>query len=246
MITTTKQPCGLRFRWLPATLTVLSLLTGSSLVMAEQVIFTINPALSSETISAVDNVKGAWVEQSSGSLSAAISGHYLVTFDPLTNAPTQVAFDGGHGFFTLSTAVSGSPAVGSVPGTAPANVAGKTSDDTEQFAFRNVVWDFNTNSPVAVNSGSIDATQVTYKVLSGTYDTVRPDNLGQSGTFVDGAYHPLSTGTFSLSTDNAGHWTLGMNASVLGTYNNGITHGTIVYGGKLFPTPLSPPRTRPR
>lgn len=228
--------CGC-IRCLTTTVASIAFITGGAQVRAEQIIFTIDPLQSTETVSGVDNVKGTLVAQSSGSLQAAISGNYLVTFDPLNNNPPQITFNGGQGFFKLSSTNSGSPAPGSVPGSAPANVAGRSADGSVQFAFRNIVWDFNTSVPVAVNGGSIDATQVGFKVLSGTFDTTRPDGLGLSGSFVSTHYSPLNGGTFSLSSDNAGNWTLGMDAIVgPSAYNNGLTTGSLTYTGHIVST----------
>ncbi len=185
------------------------------------VIFTIDPSLSSLTESGIDNTHGVFQPQSSGGLTSPISGHFLVTFDPTTNSPTTVQFDGGHGYFVLATNTQGLP--GAPPGLSmttpePANLAGTTVGGDAIFAVRNLSWDFH-SAPLSISGPTFSATS--------TYFTVLSEKLsykdGPSATSVDetGVSNHLSTGSWTLqqSAPGSGDWSLSLNATYSFGYN---------------------------
>jgi hypothetical protein len=112
---------------------------------AAEIVFTIDPSQSASVWSGVAGAAlggGAFVEQSAGSLSAPISGHFLVSFDPSTSTPATLQFIGGHGYYQVASPHTLSPAPGGTPGTATANLGGQSSNGALSWAVRDLVWDF--------------------------------------------------------------------------------------------------------
>ena len=180
---------------------------GASTARAEQVIFTIDPLLSTASWSGTQGTAtggGAWLEQSSGSLSAALSGHFLVDFDPLHGNPTSMQFVGDHGYYQVASPHLLSPASGGGPGApALANFGGKSTDGSMVWAIRDLSWDFS-SAPIGISSGAFPANQSTFKTLSG-----RIDSSTDSDSYV-GATDVMSGGSWTLSESSlgSGNWTL--------------------------------------
>ncbi len=203
-------------------------------------IFTIDPSQSSETFSGVDNTYGAIGP--SNTLSASVSGHFLVNFDTSTDTPSSIQFEGASGgFYTLATPYTLSPGVGGTGPAAPANLGG--SAGAVSFALRNLAYDFNSSAVTPTNStGSTttySANNTSYQVLSGAFDYVN----GNAGTVPEtGATGPLTGGTWTLtdSPAHSGNWTLSLtNGTVPVPYNFtsvGGTSGSLTATGNVVAT----------
>ncbi len=215
--------------WLPAILVAVSLMAGPAPVMAEQVIFTIQPNQTALTTSPTDNTFGAFEPQSPGSLTATASGHFLVSFDPLSDSPATIQLLGSlngyanNGYFEYASTNSGLP--GAAPGlslSTPdlANIAGRTPGGGLQFAYRNIVWDFS-SGPITGTGGSFsDATS--FNVKQGYNDAIVNGVAGR-GSLV-GSNH-LTTGTWTLSQSESGSgaWTLSLDETFVYTYDSGAS-----------------------
>src|ERR1700684_3762040 len=75
---------------------VLALVARVAVASPIDVIFTIDPTQSTGSWSGSDNTYGASSAQSPGSLSTAVSGNYVVAFDPTTDNPTSIQFVGNN------------------------------------------------------------------------------------------------------------------------------------------------------
>jgi hypothetical protein len=179
----------------------------STRALATGIIFTINSGQSTIAWSgAMQNeysFLGPFVAQSPGSLSTAVSGHFLVEFDPTTSSPTTLQFIGGHGYYEAATPYMGLPGVSS-PGVAePANMAGKTAGGDVIWSIRDLVWDF-TSSAIAGSSGSFPANQTSFIVLGGGMQSnAGSDDWTGSTDFMTGG-----TWLLSESSPGSGDWTL--------------------------------------
>ncbi len=215
------------YGWLPATMMAVSLMAGPAPVMAEQVIFTIDPSQTSLTTAPTDNVLGAFQPQSPGSLTDTASGHFLVSFDPLSNSPATIQLLGtnngypNNGYFEYASSNSGLP--GAAPGLSlstpdPANIAGKTVGGEIQFAYRNVVWDFSSGPITGTGTSFPDATS--FNVKQGYSDAI-VNGVASRGSLV--GLNNLTTGTWTLSQSGlgSGAWTLSLDETFDYTYNTG-------------------------
>jgi hypothetical protein len=176
--------------------------------LAEQIIFTIQGESSITWSGAVGPIFGSGdlsiVPQSPGSLTAGVSGHFLVDFDSSTNTPASLSFIGGHGFYELDSLQS-APLNGGGP-LAPANVAGKSGNEAFVFAVRDLSWDLFTNTAID-RAGSVYPANTTYfTILNGSFDS----NVG-SETYT-GASNNIDSGDWTLTESN-GEWTLSADVS---------------------------------
>ncbi|HTM56180.1 MAG TPA: hypothetical protein VL175_19280 [Pirellulales bacterium] len=192
--------------------TILGLLAvNPTAALAEQVIFTIDHAVS--TISWAGNIGqqfggGAFVPQTPGSLSAPVSGHFLLDFDPTSPAPAQISFVGGHGYYTADTPYVGLPGIPSSPGVAaPANMLGMEMATQIKWAIRDFAWDFS-SSPITANNGVFPGNQTRFTVLSGGMNTNVAGNANYAGST-----DFMQTGSWSLTQPAPGNWSLTGNLS---------------------------------
>ncbi len=113
-----------------------SVLLATSTTRGADIIFTIQPG-SHEDIISVDDVYGAHEEQSPGSMTAPLTGHFLTRFDPSSGNPTSIQFVGGDGYYQVGSNQIGLPGVAASPGTpAQANLTGQTHLGEVQWAVR--------------------------------------------------------------------------------------------------------------
>jgi hypothetical protein len=207
------------------------------MTFAAEIIFTIDPVQSSITFAATDVAFGAHVEQSAGSLTAPLSGHFLASFDPLSGTPTSLEFVGGHGQYRLGSTHVALPGIESEPTTAlAANVAGMNSAGVN-WAIRDLVWDFFTTSPLTLSGGQADAgLQTNILVLGGGFDS------GLAGVFFDhdsfGGVHTLDAGTWTLSESapGSGAWTLEFTGSKAFPFDMGSLDGDFTATSSLVAT----------
>jgi hypothetical protein len=214
--------------------------------MAEQVIFTIDPSASAETWSGTDDTYGPVVPQSTGSLTAAVSGHFVVNFDPTTDSPTSIQFIGNNngvqdGYFQLATTNQGSPGSDLSPTPSPANVAGTSASGQTSFAIRNLVWNFNSNSIASTGGAALTggvtfpATSTSFYVSSGQSDESYPS--GPVTSTYQGATDSLTTGNWTLgeSAAGSGMWTLSLTGSYTYAYG-GPSTGHLTASGTIVST----------
>jgi hypothetical protein len=187
---------------------------------AADVIFTIDASQSTFSYAATDPGHGAHVEQSPGSLSTPLTGHFLVRFDPFSGTPSTLEFAGGHGYFQPQSPHTASPGPGG-GAAAPANAAGKTSGGELVWAIRDIVWDFHTPTPLAGSGGVFPATETYFDVLSGLVDAQTPSGF-DSDPYAPFTDH-LTGGTWTISEASAGsgEWTLGFSGHYTYEYHLG-------------------------
>ncbi len=136
---TTKSPSARAFvSYLSVAITALVLMIGPNLATAVQIVFTIDPALSSSNWAGTDTASGLpYATTSEGSLSAPITGNFRVDFDPTTSTPPtiQVIGDttGQNGYFLVQSPVSGQ-----APGVS--------------WQISNLSWTFSNSSPMTPTS----------------------------------------------------------------------------------------------
>ncbi|MBI2824809.1 MAG: PEP-CTERM sorting domain-containing protein [Planctomycetia bacterium] len=196
---------------------------------AEQVIFTIDPTQTALTTLPTDNVLGAFQPQSTDSLTATASGHFLVSFDPLSDTPATIQVLGSlngypnNGYFQYASTNSGLP--GAAPGLSlstpdPANIAGRTAGGEIQFAYRNIVWDFS-SAPIAGTGGSFpDATS--FNVKQGYSDAI-VNGVASRGSLLGQNHLTTGTWTLSQSAPGSGAWTLSLDETFDYTYDTGAS-----------------------
>ena len=216
---------------------------GAAVAGPINVIFTIDPTVSTESYSGTDNTYGAFSAQQPGSLSTSTSGNFVLSFDPTTDHPTSIQFVGNNpgnnnAFYQLANGIQNAQ-----PGNQPANLAGTTSGGQVQFALQNLIFSLNSGViPVATASGLSQTFSATnpaaptgYTVTSGGIVSQTPGGLVGSATNYVGSTGNLTTGTFTLSESapGLGQWSLAINGSVTYTYNNGTTTGTLTATGAL-------------
>ena len=218
-------------------LAVICTIAAGNSATAENIIFTIDPNLSSFSTTATDGTFGAFQEQSGGSLTAPLSGHFLVDFDPLSGTPSTLQFIGGHGYYEVASPHLASPGIGGVGPPAPANVAGVTVGGEASFAIRDLIWDFS-SLPINGTGGVYPANQTTFTVTSG----------GADGAWVSGGPDPVSyvgstdllTGgswTLSESSPGSGEWTLLSSSDIFYDYTySSFTAGNITNSGVVVST----------
>ncbi len=195
---------------------------------AEDVIFTIDPNQSTTTWSGTDNDYGAFGPVTPGSLSAPVSGHFLVRFDPLNGTPSTIQFVGGDGYFELASPYTVAPGVGGSETPAPANVAMTTAGGEATLVYRNLVWDFE-SSPVAGTGGVFPATETPFAVLSGEMDGKDPGGSGGQDLTYNGYVTSPTSGSWTLSetSPGSGDWTLATSGDYTYSYNGFVTNGVL-------------------
>ncbi len=163
----------------------------------QDVVFTIDPAASSFSLSGSNNVYGNYVPQAQGSDVSSVTGHFLVRFDPTTNAPATIQFIGNDGYYEQTTPL-----------------ALKTSTPGVSFNYSNLSWDFS--SPILTGSGgTFPANTTHFDVTGGTGHADFSD--GSTTTYPIAPYDDhVTTGNWQLTEQGAGtgNWQL----SVSGTY----------------------------
>ncbi len=227
-MTSTTMRCRLaRLEALGATVALVLLSTGPA--PAEQVIFTINPNLSSFSLSGADATYGPFQGQSPGSLTAPLTGHFLVDFDPLAQTPPTIQLIGGHGYYEPTSPYLASPGIGGSGPPALANVAGQTAGGEFAWAYRNLVWDFNSAALTGAN-GLFPGDTTYFNVTKGSVESgyTSPAVSGSSSLVSSGYTSHMTTGNWTLSesSSGSGDWTGAGSCNYYYTYNTGITHGT--------------------
>ena len=223
----------------------LFLAAGTSPASAEQVIFTIDPSQSSLDFSTVDSTLGPLLPQYPGSLTTTVSGHFLLSFDPLSDTPATIQFLGtnngypNNGYFQDGSNNLGLP--GAAPGLSmttpePANFAGTTVGGEDVLVYRNLVWDFSSPT-ISGASGSFPATTTSFYVRQGELDTLNGLNGVRKSYDQTGVIDALTTGSWTLSQSapGSGNWTLTFN----GTYtssNYGGHPNSATFGGSMMAT----------
>ena len=223
----------------------LFLAAGTIPASAEQVIFTIDPSQSSLDFSTVDSTLGPLLPQYPGSLTTTVSGHFLLSFDPLSDTPATIQFLGtnngypNHGYFQDGSNNLGLP--GAAPGLSmttpePANFAGTTVGGEDVLVYRNLVWDFSSPT-ISGASGSFPATTTSFYVRQGELDTLNGLNGVRKSYDQTGVIDALTTGSWTLSQSapGSGNWTLTFN----GTYtssNYGGHPNSATFGGSMMAT----------
>jgi hypothetical protein len=186
------------------------LTTWCSTATAAEIIFTIDPSESSFAQTGAAGAPlggGAWLEQFPGSLSAPLSGHFLVEFDPSTTpespTPATLRFIGGHGYYEVASTHVLSPGPGGFGAAAPGNLGGRAPNIPFNWAIRDLVWDFS-SANIAGAGGVFPANQTSFYVLTGgiEYDGGSASYAGSTGFMTGGTW------TLSESPQGSGDWTL--------------------------------------
>ena len=212
---------------------------GDSPAFAENIIFTIDPSMSTISFSGSNPIYGSLFPQFPGSLTTPVSGHFLVSFDPLSNAPATIQLLGTNngnpnsGYFQLASTNLGLP--GAYPGLStstpePANLAGATAGGNVQLAYRNMVWDFSSPT-INGASGAFPATTTSFYLSHGELDTFRSfatpntnsyPQAGTTGTLTAGGW------TLAQTSPGTGDWTLSIGASYTSTdFGSLLSSGTM-------------------
>ncbi len=179
------------------------------------VVFTIQPSSTLDLL-------GGTTPQSPGSLTAGVSGNFVVNFDPSTDIPTSLSFPTDNGYFQLdsrtSTATPGDGLSADPNAPAPANFAGV--DGGTAYAWRNIVWNYYNapNTSISGSNGDFDGTQSYFYVNSAQLDVVGQsthDYAGSDQVVMDpGSVWHLTgnsaTGDWSLTLDGAYTFTSSM------------------------------------
>ena len=150
-----------------------------ALAADQDVVFTIDPTQSTFQYSTVGGIYGTYVPVSPGSDTSTVSGHFLVSFNPLTDTPTSIQFVGGDGYYQQDSPMivkSASPGV--------------------TINYTGLSWDFS--SPVLSGAGGVYPANTTgFNVLSG----------GLTETFTDNSSEFFPAVPYQ-DTVTAGQWTL--------------------------------------
>jgi hypothetical protein len=164
----------------------------------QQVVFTIEQNQSTFQYSTTGGMYGTYAPVSPGSDTTSVSGHFLVSFNPLTDNPTSIQFIGGDGYYQQD----GPMIVQSVsPGV--------------QINYSGLSWDFD--SPVLSGTGGVYPANTThFTVLGGGLTETYTDN--SSAFFPATPYDAdVTAGQWTLAETGgpgSGDWTL----SVSGHY----------------------------
>jgi hypothetical protein len=232
MMRSTLTTLGRFNRWFAAALAGLLLSALSSTVVAENIIFTIDPLQTTGGWSGIDNAYGAFQAYPGAGLSAPVSGHFLVGFDPTTSAPPTLQFIGGNGYFQLDSPYVTLPGINGTVPAARANLAAQTAGNQVSFAIRDLTWDFSTvpvnsvtNVPIDGVNGVYPATSTYFLVKSGGIDVTVPGGPGHD-TYVGAADH-MSTGSWTLTESGSGDWNLAFSSTYQYNYSYLGTHGTL-------------------
>jgi hypothetical protein len=221
----------------------LILAPGAAVAGPVNVIFTIDPTMSTESWSGTDNSYGAFSAQQPGSLSTSTSGNFVLSFDPTTDNPATIQFVGNNSgnnnaFYQLANGIQNAQ-----PGNQPANLAATTSGGQVQFALQNLVFSLNsaaipastTTGLTETFSGTNSSAPTGYTVTSGGILFKSPGGVTGNNSDYVGSTGNVTTGTWTLteSAPGSGQWQLAINGSVTYTYNNGTTTGTLTATGAL-------------
>ena len=148
----------------------------------QQVVFTIDPFHSTLSESAIGGTVSPFAPTTPGSDTSNVTGHFLVSFDPLTNVPANIQFINDNGYYQQTGPISVQSAV---PGVF--------------FNYTNLNWDFS--SPViSGTSGVFSATTTGFNVRTGATEFI-PNNPTE--TFNE---------TGVVGTLTGGQWTLTQSA----------------------------------
>jgi hypothetical protein len=213
---------------------------------AVPLVFTLNPSLSQLTASGYEGL-GNFSPQAPGSLTTTYSGSINVD---LTG--TTITFTGGS-LIAAQTNGSWQPAVGGVPGNAPADYGGTNSADfgtgegaylPGNFALRNLVLDL-TSPVLAMTNGSFNGSGLTCLLVTNTatidyYYSAVSVGTNSKSQFLNGSAPNTLVGGASVST-NAGErqLVLQFNGSFASTLNfPGDTD--ITFSGQLVATTAPP------
>ncbi len=180
------------FRFVAALSLMLAIVASTTFADTQDVVFTIDPTQSTLDYSYTDPTHGTAVPDSLGSDSSAVSGHFLVSFDPLTDKPTSIQFLGGDGYFQQATDLSVHDAAG------------------DHLKYSDLNWDFS--SPALTGSGGVfPATTTNFSVLAGTL-TETPAVGSPTVVNEDKYKGTINSGTWTLSESapGSGAWTLSM------------------------------------
>ncbi len=147
-----------------ATSCALFFLIIASAASAKADIFTINPALSSLTLSGSTN-GSPFLQQGPGSLVTS----YFGTIDASFNA-SSITFNSATA--TANNSGNWQPGPGGVPGSAPANygVMATVFPFTALGAGRNLQFSLTSPNPITLTGTAFDASQINLTVLSGLFD----------------------------------------------------------------------------
>ena len=139
-------------------------LTIVSVITAHADVFTINPALSSLTLSGSTN-GSPFMQQGAGSLVTS----YFGTIDASFNA-SSITFNSA--LVTANNSGSWQPAAGGVAGSAPANygVRATVFPLTALGAIRNLQFSLTSPNPITLTGSAFDASQINLTALSGLFD----------------------------------------------------------------------------
>ncbi len=165
----------------------------------QNVVFTIDPAQATLQYGAAGGRHGDLVPASTGSDSSSVSGHFVVSFDPLNSNVTSMQLIDGGGFYLQNTDI--------VMGTSP---PGSTA------TYDALNWNFD-SGVLSGSNGTFTATTTNISLLGGTLTEFEN---GSNAIFHE--YNPTlgnpTTGQWTLAESPAGSgdWTLGIS----GTYVN--------------------------
>lgn len=172
------------------------------------VVFTVDSSQSSVSVAFP-----GFSPQAVGSDIATLDGHFLVEFDPLSNNPDSIQFQGGHGF--LDARETGQWRPGS-PYDGESTVAADFGIQSGQalVATRDVVWDWESDTiAVDASTGTFSATDTGFKVLS-LQDIYHDLPFYGSGILDSTGYSDLLTsGEWTIESTAPGSWQLSLAGS---------------------------------
>ncbi|HEY1599088.1 MAG TPA: PEP-CTERM sorting domain-containing protein [Pirellulales bacterium] len=177
---------------------MLTTLVSQAAAADQNVVFSIDPTQSTFQYSTVGGIYGTYGPVSPGSNVSSVSGHFLVSFDPLTDTPTNIRFVGGDGYYQQDT-----PMV--VASTTPGVVINYTG----------LSFDFSSGT-LTGSGGNFPANTTDFNVLSGGLTETFTNNTSEF--FPATPYNDVVTaGQWTLAETGgagSGDWTL----SVSGHY----------------------------
>jgi hypothetical protein len=196
------------------------------------VIFTIDPTQSTQTLAATSNANGSLIAQSPNSLTTSVSGNFVVSFDPSTDNPQSIQIAGSNpsnnnGFFQDAMSVPSASPFGT-----PANLAIQSTGGQEAYAYRNLVY--NLNSPVltVTNTSGLSETftaaTTSFVVTGGSVGILGPPAPNGATVSELNARGTLTTGTWTLTESGVGTglWTLTQSSTYTSPYNISDSLGT--------------------
>lgn len=168
----------------------------------QDVVFTIDPAQSNLSFAATGGVWNNYVPVSSGSDASSVSGHFLVSFDPLTSTPTSMQLIGDDGYFQQNS-----------------NIVMTSSPAAVTLTYHNLNWDFS-SSVLSGSGGVFSATSTNISLLGG--------NLNE--TFIDSSsFDYPEFGPVGLVT--SGQWTLQQSPAGSGNWSLSVSGNYVSSGG---------------